>query len=308
MAERKLMLALAKLMIAAAWADGDVNHDEVTALKLLLLRLKSAGFARGIELSGREWAELNIYIDSPIDSSERQRLLVDLQNSLRTRKDQELAISALQEVMAADGEISKGEQAVLDEMAAAIKSTTVGVIGFMGGLFRQRIRSEAADKAPNRERYFRDYLRNRVYFSLRQRQKEGSPEINLNDNEMRRLGLAGALMAKVAHIDGKLGDAEQVEMAKLIQSHWSLSRDAAHFVAEVAGSALDKTFDMTYIMHELSRSASEKERRAIVHAMFAVAAADGRISEDELSTIRFITYGINLTHHDYIDAKTAVVE
>ena len=307
MAERRLMLALAKLIIAVAWADGQIDHEEITALKLLLLRLKSAGFARGVELSGREWAELTIYMDSPVDDAERERLLVDLQNTLRTRKDKALAISAIREVISADGRTTAEEQQVLAQFEQAINETTVGVAGFLGGLVGQRIRSEVADRAPNRERYFRDYLRNRVFYSLKQRERDSGKDIGLDDEQMYLLGLAGGLMAKVAHIDDQLDKEELREFARAIQSQWALTDSNAMFVAEVATSSLDKNFDTTYIMSELSNRASESMRRAIVHAMFAVANADGQISEDEMSMIRFLTYGINLTHHDYIDAKTTTI-
>ena len=62
MAERKLVLALAKVLIAAAWADGDLAHDEVNSMKDLLFFLP--------QISARQWSSLAIYIETPIGEEE----------------------------------------------------------------------------------------------------------------------------------------------------------------------------------------------------------------------------------------------
>jgi prephenate dehydrogenase len=38
MAKSKAVMALAKVMIAAAWADGSINNDEINSLKDLLFQ------------------------------------------------------------------------------------------------------------------------------------------------------------------------------------------------------------------------------------------------------------------------------
>ena len=59
-----LTFKLAKLMIAVSWADGKIDNSEVNALKELLFSLP--------ELDAKEWAELEIYMDSPVVESERE--------------------------------------------------------------------------------------------------------------------------------------------------------------------------------------------------------------------------------------------
>ena len=104
MAKPNLILTLAKVIIAAAWADGSVSHDEINCLKDLLFRIP--------DLNARDWATLEIYIDSPIEPEERERLLEDLQIALRSQSDKKLALSALDELISADGEITEEERVV----------------------------------------------------------------------------------------------------------------------------------------------------------------------------------------------------
>ena len=60
-------------------------------------------------------------------------------------------------------------------------------------------------------------------------------------------------------------------------------------------------------MRELATSASLAERRHVVELLFAVSAADGHMSVDEIEEIRVIARGLNLTHKDFIAAKLKVL-
>jgi len=62
MSDKNLILTLAKVIIAAAWADGEMTLEEINSLKELLFRLPRAG---GVQITGREWAMLEMYIESP---------------------------------------------------------------------------------------------------------------------------------------------------------------------------------------------------------------------------------------------------
>jgi uncharacterized membrane protein YebE (DUF533 family) len=55
MSDATFILTLGKVIIAAAWADGEVAHDEMNCLKDLLFRLPG--------LTGREWAMLEMYTE-----------------------------------------------------------------------------------------------------------------------------------------------------------------------------------------------------------------------------------------------------
>ncbi len=309
MTDNELILALAKVVIAAAWADGEISPEEVNNLKGLVLRLRNTGVVRGINLSGQQWARLEMYLETPVDAAERQRLVVELQNALRTSRHKRLAIEALRDMMSADGEVTEDERAVLAEVEAAISEVAVGVTGTMerlvGGKMQQR--RAAVRHAPNRERYFDDFLRNKVYYSLARHIRQEEVDLELSEAEQRKLGLAGGLMAKIAHIDGEQTEAEFQAMVDTVQEHWRLGDTAATFVTEVALAAVNESYDTNRIMNELSKAATRRERRQILTALFAVAAADGDISTDEHEEIRVIARGLKLTHEDFINAKQRII-
>lgn len=308
MADYDLIMALAKVIIAAAWADGEISPEEINNLKGLILQLRTSKSFRGIELTGRQWAQLEMYMETPVDAAERARLVVGLQEALRTSGHKRLAVQALREVMAADGEVRNEERAVLAEVESAIRDVSVGALGAMERLVGARLREQraAVRHAPNREQFFDDYLRNKVYYALSRHLRRQEVELALTEEEQRKLGLAGGLLAKIAHVDGELTESEFQVMVRTIQTYWALADTAAAFVAEVALAAIDETYDTSRIMSELAQAATREERRQFVGALFAVAAADGEISLDEHEEIRIIARGLKLTHEEFINAKLRV--
>ncbi|MBT7302859.1 MAG: hypothetical protein HN849_25230, partial [Victivallales bacterium] len=67
MATTEFILDLGKLVISAAWADGELANEEVNVLKRLLFRLG--------EVTAEDWAVLAMYMESPTGKAEQEELL-----------------------------------------------------------------------------------------------------------------------------------------------------------------------------------------------------------------------------------------
>jgi uncharacterized tellurite resistance protein B-like protein len=302
MAENELILSLAKVIVAAAWADGKLEHDEVNSLKDLLFRLP--------DLTASDWAELDIYIDSPIEFAERERLLDDLQHAIRSEKDKRLARQTLQAMIDADGEVTQEERAVADEIQSAIDAADTGLIGTFGRLLigpLQR-RQQAMADAPNREKFLEDFLKNRIFYQVRRRMDLGEAELDLPEEVLRKLSLAGGLMARVAHVDEKVSESERESMIIALQQGWDLGEEAAALVAEIALAEFSAGMDFYRLTREFFEATSRKERIKFAETLFRVAAADGDIAHDETEEIRRIANGLKLTHKQFIQAKLKASE
>ena len=305
MNERDVILKLARVIIAAAWADGEISNEEINSLKDLLFRLPQIGNGQSAQLSGQEWARLEMYIETPVNADERARLVADLQDSLQSPEQKALVREALEEMIEADGVISDSEREVVSEIQEALESVDKGLFSglqrLVGGAVQKR--TEAVANAPNREDYFDDFIKNKVYYTVHQRLSNEGLAFEIPDEELRLLSLAGGLMAKIAQIDRVVTEEEFKSIAQSIRDNWKISNEAATFVSEVAVSAVDVTYDSFRMMRELVGLTTEDQRRRFLTALFAVANADGDISFDETEEIRLVAKGINLTHRDFIDAK-----
>lgn len=299
----ELILTLGKVIIAAAWADHEVSNEELNNLKDLLFRLP--------ELTGREWAMLEMYIESPVGDVERERLVDQLKGQLQSSADKALAKQALEELVSADGVITDEERAVVDSINAEIDSVSVGVFGQVGRLLSGPVsrREQALREAPNREDHFEDYIKNKVYYGLQLRMEgdDGkAPGIEIPDSELRLLSLAGGLMSRVAHVDLDVTDDEIAAMAKALQTDWKLRGDQAAFVVEVAVSEIGPDMDYYRMTREFFEGTSEEQRVEFLKVLFAVGDADGRVSNEEMEEIRTIATALRLPHKAFIDAKLTI--
>jgi len=301
MSEKELMLTLAKVIIAAAWADGEMSHTEVNSLKEMLL-WSSSGRQREMEISQREWAMLEMYIDAPVGAAEREQLVQQLETALRTPKDRELAISALTDIVQADGTVTAAEQATVEEIKSALEGANLGVFGQLGRLVRSTVSSNALE----REQYLDDFIKNRVYYAVQREVESGGAELELPDEELRKLSLAGALMARVAQVDRQVSKTEFDQMVEALQSGWDISPDAATFVANVAVSKINPSEDYFRLISEFANSTTMDERGRFLEVLFSVADADGGISYDETEEIRRIANILLLPHERFIEAKLKI--
>ena len=287
------ILSLAKVIIAAAWADGAISEDEELSLKDLLWRLP--------EVHARQWDELAIYLDAPVGAAERERLIADLRARAGSAEQRELALSKLEEMVNADGVVSERERAVVAEVRAALETADVGLWGSLSRLLIGR-RTEAAASAPNREAYLNDFVRNRVYYQLRQQLAAGGVVWDVPDSELRRLGLAGGLLALVAHVSDGAAETERAAMVAALRAAWSLPEESAALVVEVA-LADGETLDFYRLVREFAEVTTADERRRFLDALFGVAAADGAATFEEIEQIRLVALGLKLSHGEFIEAK-----
>jgi len=300
MPNENLILTLAKVIIAAAWADGEVQTEEVNSLKDLLYHLP--------EITGREWAMLEMYMESPIGADERVRLVEQLQAALRTNKDKAMAIKALQDLIAADGVVTEPEKKIAGEIEQMIRSAQTGLFKQIGiALFSplQR-RSEAAGSPANREDLFDDFIKNRVYYGLQIRKGEAGAELDIPEEKLRKLSLAGGLMARVAHADSEITDEEFHAFSKILQDSWGIRAEEADFVTEVALAEISTSMDYFRLTRRFFEQTDESERIRFLDVLFAIAASDGMATAEEIEEIRNLTRGLKLTHQDFIQAKIKV--
>ena len=108
MSTQNLSLALAKVMIAAAWADGEVQPEEIVCLKEFILNMP--------DVDEEDWQHLDIYMSMPIDEEERLQLVEDLSLLVKSSEDEVFVMDALEMVFKADGVVSQEEFRTIEQV------------------------------------------------------------------------------------------------------------------------------------------------------------------------------------------------
>ncbi|MCL4868613.1 MAG: TerB family tellurite resistance protein [Anaerolineae bacterium] len=294
MAEKELLLALAKVMIAAAWLDGAISEEEYASLRQWLSPL---------QIGAHEWARLEMYLSSPVDELERERLTKELANLLASTGQKQQVREALQDIIQADGQITQTEQELYETVTQAIDRVNVTALGRLGRTVRQAVarRQDAAATAPNREQAFEEFVRNRVYYRVCERL--GQDNLDLSEAELRRLSLAGGLLARVAHVDQQIAASETEAMVQALQLHWGVSAAAATFITEIALTETEEGLDYYQLVDGFRAVTSEAERVRFLDALFAVAHADQTLFHEESEQIRRIARGLGLSREQFMQAR-----
>ena len=292
--DQAVILTLAKVLVAAAWADGVLSNDEINSMKRDLL-------TKIPNLSTQQWASVAIYMDSPVDEAERTRLVQQLRSQITTPLGKQLVFQALDDLVGADGRVTEEEQRVIDEVKAAIETGNTASVGRVSRLFKGRSApAPVVVQGPNREVYLDDFVKNRVYYVIRRRLDAGGIVPKLSDAEIHKLSLAGGMMAVVARTNPQVMEEERSAMLATLQQHWQLNGDQAGFLVDVAVSQLPSDLDAFRLADGFAAVSDYDERGQLVDALFAVAAADGAINNDEIETIRIMSNSMVLTHEDFI--------
>lgn len=297
MPKERMIMSLAKVLIAAAWADGEISNEEVNSLKDLLFRLP--------EMTSNDWARLDMYIESPVNEAERASLVDELKEALTTPADRALALDYLDQLVSTDGKVGPDELEAVGDIKATIEEVNTSIFGQFGRLLRGPVlrRSQAVALSTNRESDFEDFLRNRVFYHVRRRLETSGDKLEVSDTTLRKLCLAGGLMARVAFVDRDFTEDELRTIGEVLQEDWGISKTEATIVTEVAVSEIGKTLDYYRMTRQFFNLTSETERLAFLDVLFTIAASDGRASHEEIEEIRMISNVLKLTHQQFIQAK-----
>lgn len=300
MADEKLILALGKVIVAAAWIDGEVSHEEQNSLKDLLFRLP--------QLNAEDWAQLDIYIERPVEASERKRLVAELQDALRSQADKDLVVQALNELVEADGVITDDEKRVVEQIKDTIQEADTGIVGTFSRLIRGPVarRTDAIARAPNREQFFEDFIKNKMYYELQRTMTQQNITLDMPDDMLRKLSLAGGIMAQVAHVDKEVAEDEVETIQNALQTKWHLKREEALLVAQVATSQRTANMDYFRTTREFLPLCTHEELVDFLDVLFEIAAADGMATHTEIEEIRNIARSLLLSHEQFIAAKVKI--
>jgi uncharacterized tellurite resistance protein B-like protein len=158
-----------------------------------------------------------------------------------------------------------------------------------------------------REEHLEDFIKNKVFYAVRQRLNLDEGPLTLSERDWRKLSLAGGLMAHVANVDREITTGEFDAMVQALRANWDLTETTAAVVAEVALSEMTPDVDYFHLMREFFDATTESERVRFLDVLLAVAAADGQVSHDENEAIRSIARGLKLTHRQFAEAKLKII-
>ena len=300
MSKSDLILDLAKLVISAAWADGELANEEVNALKELLFSLD--------EVSAEDWTTLKMYMESPTSAEETEELLKQVTNAIRSSEDKVFALNVLEQLFKCDGKVTDEEQKLMDKLKGDISDVDTGLLSGISRALKSAIqeRKAAVQATCLREQDSEDYIKNTIYYDLMRKQEELSVTIDRPESEVRKLCLATGLLSHLANVDEVIEEEEQAAMRKIIAEDWVLSDEQAGLLVSICCDRATRGFDYFRLSHGFYECTSIEERRKFLKTLFLIANAANKTDNEEIEEIRRISKSLKLSHTDFIDAKLTI--
>lgn len=288
-----------KVLACVAWADEEVSNAELNFIKQ---------FVRQFDLSREEWAQVEMYLDEKVDLEETRRVTRRFLSRVARRKERELLVKAVRHLLESDENLTESEREwmrSLQELMAEVKGSAFLLDGLRSLL---RIGGSGLDMADEgREVEFHDFIHNRVLFKLRRRlgtprlEKEGSPE------KLKKLTLNATLLGLVGYVDDTFLPQEEACIKKILHEIWGASPVMAEAISHVTMETSSRGLDLYRVIQEVKATMPMPERKLLVQGMFALAKAEGNMSNEEIEEIRKVAYGLELSHKEFIDAKLKVL-
>jgi len=285
MPSHSLKFKLAKVLIAAAWADGRLANEELNALKDLLFGIP--------EITPEDWKKLMLYMESPVDSDESHKLLDDLMVEVKGRKDREYIFDTLNQMVASDGEISVEEQEFVNEVHEAMDAKTGGFFKSLKHRMKTAVRRHGK-AGTEREQHVDDYTNNEVYHHLVYVQKKAS-EVRLPEDNLRRMCLSAGFMAWVLHSDLIIDDEDSHAILAALMDDWHIRQHEASIVADAACERIVKGVDFNRLCRTYHESVEPEEAERLVTTLSRIAnlATQGRAKK--LDGVQAVIRGLKLT-------------
>lgn len=290
---RPITLALGKLLVYVAWADGVVKEEEVEVVKDLVYTLP--------DITQEEWASVEIYFEYPITERERDRILEDFIALLQSDKEKAFAIASLEKILTADGQIREAEKLIVREFADAINAKGTGLFARIIELLSRLLntararREKATAVTYTRERELDDFINNPVFFRLSRTLKVREINTGFNKDQLRKLCLAGSIMARVSQADDEIHEDEVSVIFEALCDNWKLEEDAALIVTEIALNKEYGSLDMLRLCRQFFEITEEEERLKFMETLGDIVHADASLMKAEIDEIEGIATHMKFT-------------
>ncbi len=288
--------SLARLLIGVAWVDGKITPNEMGLLKDITFRLP--------EISRHDWEDLNIYWITPINQLTLERLNGAFVESLKSAEARAVAKEMLAALVRADGNISPSEAALLRQAEVQIDDQDPDLVFILHDMLHQalpRREGHLKDQA-NRADYLTNYFRSNIMQHLEDLFGQGiAARLGLTDDELRKLGLSGALMGRVVYADNTIDEDELTLIDRVVRREWSLSPEHATIIVDFVQDATAHDFDLFRLTREFYEATTYQERLDFIDILFDIAHEQDGISPEETDAVHEIANALKIDAVDFDD-------
>ena len=294
MSAKQKQISLVRMLIALAWADGEISHEEINFLKDFMFKF---------DFTGEDWAKIEMYMEEPVPPKEAEALIEDFVRRLGGGSERKAVLAALEKLMAADGGTSPDEHRFLERFTAILNQGLPGtsLIVQVRGLFKQTVLKPV--EGSKRSEDLHAFLNNRILFKVRRKLEREKLTLETHPDELAYASLFGGLLAHVASVHKPMDDKALGVLRTHLKNLEGFDDESLELVCSVVQETASKGLDRFRLSREFYEKSSPDQRLKLLDCLFDIAGSDTDLAYSEVEEVRTIAYGLKLTHKDFINAK-----
>lgn len=275
---------IGKVIIAAAWADGEVQDEEVEVIKDMLEKLP--------DISPEELAILESFLETPVEATEREVIIEELDEAVETQDERNFAIYWLEQVINATGSVIDEEREFLDTVKLTLDPNRAGRVTYDDVEAVQPVcgNTSLAEQDINTRRLIARKLRRLHAEKLL---------FKMTDEARRELVVSVMLLSAITRADHRISEFEVETMVDYVCKRWKVSADEAHkTVTILLGQSIDES-EAPHLCRALRTLSSPEARSELLEVLFTVSLDEGKLEDAEVQQITFIAAMLDLSQAEY---------
>ncbi|MFH1132235.1 MAG: TerB family tellurite resistance protein [Pseudomonadota bacterium] len=278
-------VAFIKALLAAAWADGELDGAEIRTI---------AEYLQRFEITPDEYQELKPLLDQKLDAKQALALLEEQLKFLSTPEEQNTLFAAIRDLLIGENELHPDAGEFLDGLRGMISQTSSAqlFVSRLRALWSvspvsqrgRRLRNPSA--ATFFQKRFLEFYRGRIAISRAQAGE--TLEETVSDRDLYRTVIWAGLLGRVAEADNDFCPEEKDQLLDLLTGSSDIPKSDLEIVVNTYSDSGLANLDLSVLVKEFSRLATEDDYGKLLEGLFFVAAADKKLLKEELNVIREI--------------------
>lgn len=221
-------IALAKLLFAGAWVDGELSRDEVQSVESFLDTVPG--------LTEDDLKRVYLYSEFPMTAEESRLVAEQFVAIIRTEEEKEMALLHLESLVKADRIVTPEERCFYIEMLNFLENAAVSSLERFSKLLRKRNKWKPSELPLGQDReslWLDHYVNNPVYFRLRVAYMGFDLPDDLSERQFEQACLLVSLMVLIEKEEGSF---RADLIADYLERHFEITPEVAAYLVDLAAS------------------------------------------------------------------------
>lgn len=298
---RALNVSVGKVLIAAAWVDGEINQHEINCIKNIILRLPDISF--------EDWRKLKIYLAYPPNPPEQQSIIKNFSEKVFLKGHSKHAWSCLLDVLNADGNINVEEEDFAKELDSEMTESSSGILRKLKYyLLKSTIESQPGwqKKLEGRERFIHEFFDNPVYFVFRKALLTENISVVQSKPELQKICLFASILSWFAKLDGRLSACENDYIINALTEKCSLNIEVAKCMASVSNSVDLSELQLSNLCSSYAADSNREERDNLFKSIQKLVVMDNILTHEELECFRTLALYLEIPKDTWISCMKSI--